>query len=252
MEAIITFLLFAALLVVFSVFGAYLPRSRKMDEERIHELIAVSAGLFLGLLLLILIPEGMEESEEAGISGHYAMMVLAAAFLLIMVVESYITHNSRSKEDLNHNVGTLGLYVGLGIHAICDGLILAALFMAGETVGLMAAIGLCIHKFADMFSLSSVTLMDGGDNSRVMKELIAFALITPIAGIVFLFLFGDMELEGTLGLPLMFASGTMLYVTTCDILPEAFHEGKELKSVGLVSLGVILMILFFVIFPHFH
>lgn len=252
MEALLTFLLFAVLLVAVSIIGAYLPRSRSMDEERIHALIAVSAGLFLGLLLLILIPEGMEESREAGFSDHYSMIVLAVAFLLIMALESYITHNSRSKEDLSHNVGTLGLYVGLGIHAICDGLVLAALFMAGETVGVMATIGLCIHKFADMFSLSSVTLMDGGDNSKVMKELIAFTLITPVAGIIFFLLMGGMELEGTLGLPLMFASGIMLYVTTCDILPEAFHEGKELKSVGLVSLGVILMILFFVFFPHFH
>jgi len=252
MEPMIMFILYSALLVVFSAIGAYLPRATKMSEESIHLLIALSAGLFLGLLLFILIPEGLEESEEGDISGHYAMMVLAAAFLIVMAIESYVAHNSKTEESISHNVGSLGLYVGLGIHAVCDGLVLAALFMAGEAVGLMATIGLCIHKFADMFSLSSVTLISDSDNKKAMRRLLAFILITPIASILFYILMGDMELEGTIGIPLMVASGTMLYVTVCDVLPEAFHEGKTLKSVGMVILGVVLMALFFVLFPHAH
>ena len=252
MEEVWLFALFSILLVAVALLGAYLPRSREMSEESIHHLIALSVGLFLGLLLFILLPEGLEESDEGGISAPFAMMVMALGFIVVMLVESYIGHDGAHSHELEHEVKSASLYVGLGIHAACDGIVLAALFMAGEAVGLAATIGLCIHKFADLFSLSSATLLTDSDNKRAMKHLSIFALITPVVGLICFGLFSSLDVEGLLGIPLMFAAGTMLYVTTCDILPECFHDGKDAKTVGMIILGIVLMAVFFVLFPEAH
>lgn len=248
MDSIWTFLLFSGLLIVFSLIGAYLPRAKEMSVESIHLMIALSAGLFLGLLFIILIPEGLEECDEGDIQSHYAMMVLALGFIIVMVIESYVGHNGVHTHDIGHAT----LFIGLGIHAACDGLALAALFMAGEAVGVLATVGLCIHKFADLFSLSSATLLSNKDNKKAMSRLIAFSLITPISGLICFLIFSDLEVEGLLGIPLMIAAGTMAYVISCDILPECFHEGKNFRTVSMIILGIAVMAAFFVLFPHVH
>jgi len=62
-----------------------------------------------------------------------------------------------------------------------------------------------------------------------------------------------MEVEGTLGLPLAFAGGTLMYVTMCDLIPEAFHrEEKDLKSLALLLIGVGIMVALALLFPHSH
>lgn len=258
MEPIMLFLMYSALLVAVSLIGAYLPMLGRKDDGRTHLMIAISAGIFLGLLLFMLLPEALEESEEGGIDTHYSMIVLALGFLAILILEKLMDHFHHDKcgcheEGHSHKLVSVSSYIGLAIHAACDGLALAAMFMAGEEVGLMATIGLCIHKFAELFSLSSTMLLSDYTRRSSLVRLGIFALITPITGMLFFILFSGMEVEGLLGLPLMFASGTLLYVTMCDMLPEAFHrEEKEMKSLALILLGVGLMLAIALLFPHVH
>ena len=61
------FLLYSLLLVAVSFIGAYLPTIGKKRDERIHLMISLSAGIFIGLLMFMLLPEGLEECEVGGI-----------------------------------------------------------------------------------------------------------------------------------------------------------------------------------------
>jgi zinc transporter ZupT len=258
MEPIIVFLLYSALLIAVSLIAAYLPMAGKLKDERAHLMIALSTGIFLGLLLFMLMPEGVEESEEGGIDTHYAMMVLALGFIVILVMEVLMKHKHIAtcgchSEEHAHELTSLSSYIGLAIHAACDGLALAAMFMAGEEVGLMATVGLCIHKFTELFSLSSTMLLTDLGNRKSMIRLGIFALITPVAGILCFLFFNDLEVEGLLGIPLMFAAGTLMCVTMCDMLPEAFHrEHDDMKSLAMVLAGIALMLVIALLFPHSH
>ncbi len=258
MEPGLLFTIYAIILLAVSIVGAYLPQIGKLKDDRAHLMIALSAGIFLGLLMFILLPEALEESEEGGIDTHYAMMMVALGFVLILIFNAIFKHQHHEhcgchEDEHSHELVSISTFIGLAIHAACDGLALAAVFMSGEEMGLMATIGLCIHKFVELFSLSSTMALTDIDKKKAMTRLGLFALITPIAGALFFLLFSDMEVEGTLGLPLAFAGGTLMYVTMCDLIPEAFHrEEKDFKSLALLLIGVGIMVALALLFPHSH
>ena len=258
MEPEIIFAIYSILLIGISLVGAYLPQMGKTQDGRAHLMIALSAGIFLGLLLFILLPEALEESEEGGIDTHYAMMAVALGFIVILILNVLIRHKHHDdcgchEDEHGHELISMSTFIGLAIHAACDGLALAAVFMAGEEMGLMATIGLCIHKFVELFSLSTTMSLTDFGKKTTMIRLGLFALITPIAGTLFFLLFNDMEVEGTLGLPLAFAGGTLLFVTMCDLIPESFHRDEtDIKSLAILLIGLGIMLALALLFPHAH
>ena len=143
---------------------------------------------------------------------------------------------------------------GLSVHAACDGLALASTFLVGDTVALMTTVGMCIHKFVVLFSLSALMLSDGIERRKALRYLFAFGLVTPVAGLAFFFVLdGVSGIEGMYGLPLMFSAGTFMYVALCDILPEAFHRDKhDIRALCAVVAGVALIALVTLAFPHVH
>lgn len=261
MDTVVLFLLYSLGILAISMVGAYLPRMRTLSDRQIHLLVAFSAGIFIGLLFMLLLPEALEECEHGGIDTHYAMYTILAGFLLIMAVETWLKHRHMSgcscecgSDTHSHKITSFSSFVGLSIHAACDGLALAATFLAGGEIALLTTVGMCIHKFVVLFSLSSMMLVTDIPKRRSMRYLLAFGLITPVSGLVFFgLLSGISDLDGMTGLPLAFAAGTFMYVALCDMLPEAFHRKKQdIKSFALLLLGILVILAVTLLFPHVH
>jgi len=224
-----------------------LPQIRKMDDRQTHFLIALSAGIFLGLLFVMLIPEAYEQSvHHEGRSFETVSYLLLAGFLLIAFVDVLIKHFHMAscpcechQDDHKHEITSLSAFVGLSVHAICDGLALSAAILGGEEIGLVALVGMCVHKFVVMFSLSSSLLLTDKDARGRWFYLVAFILISPVSAIVFYLFFSGFDVDDVVGLPLAFAAGTFMFVTFSNMLPEAFHrKDQELKSFIFVMIGV--------------
>lgn len=261
MDAVITFLLYSLGILAISMIGAYLPRIRTLSDRTIHLLVALSVGIFIGLLFLLLLPEALESCEEGGIDTHYAMYAILIGFMLILGIETWMKHRHMSScggecdnESHSHRLTSLTSFVGLSIHAACDGLALAATFLAGEEIALLTTVGMCIHKFVVLFSLSSMMLVTDIPKRRSMRYLLGFGLITPVAGLLFFALLsGISNVDGLEGIPLAFAAGTFMYVALCDMLPEAFHRKKQdVKSLALIVVGILIILAIALLFPHSH
>ena len=55
METALTLLIYTIALIAVSLLGAYMPYIRKLTDTQIHLLIAMSAGIFLGILFFLLL-----------------------------------------------------------------------------------------------------------------------------------------------------------------------------------------------------
>lgn len=238
-----------------SIAGAALPQVRKLTDSQTHYLIALSAGIFLGLLFVLLVPEAYEISVEH--EGHgfetvsYMLMIgfLAIAFVDILIKHFHLgqcpcgDHHCVHDDDRQHEVSSLSAFIGLSVHACCDGLALAAAFLGGEEIGFVALIGMCVHKFVVLFSLSSSLLLTDRTTKSRWIYLGAFTAITPISAVISYLSFNVLSLGSMTGLPMAFAAGTFMFVTFCNMLPEAFHrKDQELKSLFIVLLGVALAV----------
>lgn len=261
MDTIVTFLLYSLGILALSMVGAYLPRIRTLSDRQVHLLVALSSGIFVGLLFLLLLPEALEACEHGGIDTHYAVYALLAGFLLILAIETWMKQRHMSgcscecgSDTHSHKITSMSSFVGLSVHAACDGLALAATFLAGGEIAAITTVGMCVHKFVVLFSLSSMMLVSDIPKRKCMWYLLGFGLITPVAGLVFFgVLDGISNLEGLTGIPMAFAAGTFMYVALCDMLPEAFHRKKSnLQSFGLVLLGIAVILAITLLFPHAH
>ncbi len=250
MDSLAIFVIYAAILLAFSMAGAFLPRIGGMGERHAHTLVALSAGIFLGLLFLMLLPEALEESEHGGFGAHAALCAILAGFLLILVIDFFVKGDCA--EEHSHSMASFSSMAGLSVHAVCDGMALAATFLAGEDVGLMATAGMCIHKLVVLFSLSSSMLLAEESDSSVLRKLFGFSLITPVSGILFMLFFSGIDVGQYAGLPLCFAAGTFMFVSIAHMLPDALHESRDWKTIAAILAGIALMVAISLVFPHEH
>ncbi|MCQ2056307.1 MAG: ZIP family metal transporter [archaeon] len=251
-------------IIAISMVGAYVPYIRPLSDAQIHTFIALSAGIFIGVLFFLLFPEAIHESE-GNLSEIQVMTWILVGFLAVMTIEVMIEayhvktcpcgHNYDEKEydDHHHGIMSISAFVGLGIHACVDGLMLASALYVGGNLGLIALVGMCIHKFIDSFSLSSTFLLSNRDKRSALSYLFAFAMITPTSALISYVAFNGMSLEGITGVSLSLSTGTFMYVALCGMLPEAFHrEEQDIKSFIVLLVGIAVAAASFLLFGHSH
>jgi zinc transporter ZupT len=256
MEQTISFIICVAAILIVSFVGAYFPINTKATDKQMHMMIAFSAGVFLGILFLILLPEAVEESNTEGLGVMPVMYLVLAGFLMVFIVDFLFKHYRKSKCDCeecmdhhSHEITSLSAFIGLSIHACFDGLALATAFILGETVGMMVLVALCLHKAVEVFSLSS-TFMLAGRRKRSIRYIAVFCFITPIAAVISYFLLGGAESD-IAGLAFAFSAGVFMFVTMLHMIPEAFHrKDVDLKALVLLLVGLLIIICIVVLMAH--
>ncbi len=251
-------------IIAISMMGAYVPYMRSLSDAQIHTLIALSAGIFIGVLFFLLLPETIHESEGK-LSETQTLAWILFGFLAVMTVEVMMEahhvktcpcgHNYDEKEydDHHHGIMSISAFVGLGIHACVDGLMLASAFYIAGGLGLVALVGMCIHKFIDSFSLSSTFLLSNRDKKSALRYLFVFALITPTSAVISNIALNGMSFDGITGISLSLSTGTFMYVALCGMLPEAFHrEEQDIKSFVVLLTGIAIAAISFLLFGHSH
>ncbi len=244
MDILASFIICVAVILLVSFIGAYLPMAFKATDKQMHLMIAFSAGVFLGTLFLILLPEAIHESSHGGFGTMDVMYAVLAGFLIIFIIDFLFKHYKTSKCDCadckdhhSHEITSLSAFVGLSIHACFDGLALATAFLVGESIGFIMLLAICIHKVVEVFSLSSTFLLSG-NRRRSIIYLTVFCLITPVAALASYFILGDVDTNIT-GMAFAFSAGIFMFVTMLHMIPEAFHRKDiDVRSLLLLLIGL--------------
>ena len=248
MESDIKFLIFVAVILIVSFVGAYLPMTTRATDKQMHLIIAFSTGIFLGILFLILFPEAIEESLAFDFDVMMVMYVVLAGFLLMFIMDFLVKHYKKAECDCDdcldhhsHKVTSLSAFFGLSIHAALDGVALATAFTLDPSIGLVVLLALCIHKTAEVFSLSSTFLLAGG-RKRSLTYMAVFCCITPVAATISYLLLDGAE-SSIVGPAFAFSAGVFMFVTMLHMIPEAFHR-KDVKmtSLALMLIGLLIIV----------
>ena len=244
-DPILTLIVFAAVIFAVSILGAYLPLLLKAGPRLMHLMVAFSAGVFLGILFFMLMPEAFEEAPDSMDAVTWILIgFLVVLFINVILKQMHV--GSCPCEECNddehaHDLTSASAFAGLAIHAAIDGMILAIGISEGDEMGVMALIAIAIHKFVEVFSLSSTFMLTDYTKRKVLIYMLAFCLITPIAAFVCMPIV-EVVHEMEVFIPLAIATGTFMYVTIYHLLPEAFHKQKDtLASSFLVLAGITLI-----------
>lgn len=257
--------IYSAAIVASSLFGGWLPSLMQLTHVRMQTLISGVAGLMLGIAVFHLLPHAIQKTNSPAQLAQWVMAGLLAMFFLIRIFhfhhhgptehlvcehEHDIGHDHAGHEDTVHGVTVhklnwVGVALGLGLHTLIDGFVLAASVRSesGTDVrwslyGFATFLAIVLHKPLDAVSITS--LMAGGGWSNRARNIVngSFAMMCPLGVLIFLLglerLPADQDV--VVGCALAFAAGVFLCISLGDLLPEV-----ELHSHHRVRLSLALL-----------
>ena len=277
-DPLVLLAVYCVLIVVVSLGGGWLPSVWKLSHLGTQLLMSLVGGMMIGVSLLHLLPHAVAHLPNlAWMSWSLLVGVLSMLFLLRFGHVHFhgeehapavadipmqghdhdhdsghdCDHGTSSPDTHTHRMSWLGLFAGLAVHTLFDGVALGASVMAESDhaddstlalFGLGTFLAVALHKPLDALAITSV-MKAGGWSSR-SRTLIngCFALACPAGAL--LFCFGTSTLESSeliTGCALGFSAGAFLCIALTDLLPEALtHSHDKFKLSSCLLLGAAL------------
>lgn len=209
--------------------GAFLDVKTKKFLSFVLEF---AAGLMTAVICFDLIPEGLKIVNISmcviGIFiGIFAMIICDKIVKATIKEKSNISSNNLFKTGII-------IAIGLAVHNFPEGLAIGAGFKASNTLGFRLAIAIALHDVPEGLSIALPLKTSG---SSRMKAIIITTLsgLTTGIGAFFGAIIGNVS-EILIGLSLAFAAGAMLYIVSCELIPES----KSMYKGRFASFGNIL------------
>ena len=234
------------LVSVISLVGiAFIALREKWFRKILLILIGFASGSLLGGAFFHLIPEAIEKAESITPMSSTSMMnifwALSLGLLIFFILEKFLWRHCHEREKCPvHPFAYLNL-IGDGIHNFIDGIIIAASFMSGQSLGFVVTLAVAAHEIPQEIGDFSILIYGGFSKTKAIIYNFLTAL-TAMAGGIFTF-FGTSILPQTFYL-LAFAAGGFIYIATTDLMPELHRERRAFNSFLqflTLAVGLVLM-----------
>jgi len=200
--------------------------SQALLGRLVKHLVSLSAGVLLGAALLHALPEAFE-SQASALSLFLTLLGGLLFFFLLEKVELY-RHSHHHEGDGHHHhhhfdveqAGRGGYSVLLGdsIHNFCDGVLIAAAFLADPKLGLLTALAVGLHEIPQEVGDYLVLLNAGLSRRRALTYNALSGLAGVLGGLLGYLLFEPFE--ALLPYLMVVASSSFIYVAVADLIPQ--------------------------------
>jgi ZIP family zinc transporter/zinc and cadmium transporter len=193
----------------------------------------------LTLAFTHLIPESLNINSKIMI---YVLLGFLAMFFLQFVVLFHPYHDDDSK-----HIGITSI-IGLSLHSITDGLIIAVGFEANTSIGILTTIAILLHKLPDGITISGILLHNGASKRKIFNFSFLTACFTPIGTLLGMFLFKNIS-TAVLSALLSATAGSFIFLSASDLIPET-HKCKDRFAPFMLFAGVIVILIVEQIINH--
>jgi zinc and cadmium transporter len=192
----------------------------------VKHLVSLSTGVLLGTALLHVLPEAF----ETGASPHALFMTLLGGLMFFFLLEKaeLYRHNHHHEGDGHHHHhhfdseqagrGGLSVLVGDSIHNFCDGIIIAAAFLADPHLGLVTSLAIIAHEIPQEVGDYIVLLNAGFSRGKALLFNAISGLSAVAGGVIGYFIVGPWE--ALFPFLLVAASSSFVYVSVADLIPQ--------------------------------
>jgi zinc and cadmium transporter len=280
---------YCLLVALASLAGGTLPALLRLTHTRMQLIMSFVGGLVLAVALLHMLPHAAVETGSVDRAVWAALAGLLTMFFLIRTFHVHQhgpvdapaashcdhdhPHDACDHHDYpvdgdhcpthRHRYSWIGLFVGLTLHTLMDGIAIAASVTAearhpeaAGMLGLGTFLAVLLHKPLDAMSITSVMAASGWSKKSLQMANVGFATASVAGAIAFcLGVQQFVEHQHTVvGLALGFSAGVFLCIALADILPEVqFHAHDRMKLSTALILGVLFAsALGFFESPHQH
>ena len=272
--------LYAVIILVASLGGGWLPIVARLSHTHTQVLMSFVAGLMLGVGVFHMLPHANMETRSLDQTVWWLMIGLLTMFFLQRFFHFH-QHGPAEYADAAHGpspekqfqptdqhihgpgcahapdhphraeLSWLGVFIGLTIHTLLDGIALAASVQVEAAAnpksaglfGVAAFLAIVLHKPLDAMAISSLMMAGGWSNRARQLVNSLFALMVPLGAALF---YLGVDRSGinqhlVIGCALAFSAGTFLCISLSDLLPELqFHSHDRGKLSAALVAGIVL------------
>ncbi|MES2958420.1 MAG: ZIP family metal transporter [Pseudomonadota bacterium] len=215
----------------------------------VKSLVSLSAGLLLGTALLLVLPEAFE--SNAGAQPLFITLLLGLLFFFLLEKAELYRHGHHHEGDDPHHHhqhgfdaeqagrGGWSVLVGDSIHNFCDGVIIAAAFLADTHLGMVTALAVIAHEIPQEVGDYVVLLNAGFSRAKALLFNALSGLAAVAGGVLGYFVVGPWE--ALFPYLLVVAASSFIYVAVADLLPQLQRRlplRETLAQIGWIACGL--------------
>lgn len=220
----------------------------------VKSLVSLSAGVLLGTALLHVLPEAFESKTEP----HELFLTLLGGLLFFFLLEKaelYRHGHHHEGDDPHHHhhhgfdaeqagKGGWAVLVGDSVHNFCDGIIIAAAFLADVQLGIVTAVAIVAHEIPQEVGDYIVLLNAGLSRQRALAYNALSGLAAVVGGVLGYFVVGPWE--SLFPFLLVVAASSFVYVAVADLIPQLQRRlplRETLAQLAWIAAGLGLVVL---------
>lgn len=201
-------------------------------ENRTAALLAVAAGIVLGVAFFDLLPEALEYG--AGVWSSRAILTCAAAGLMGYLVLTRLLASAERRVGWQAHLGP----ASLSLHSFLDGLGMGMAFQISPEIGWVVALAVLTHDLAD--GVNTVSLAMEATRRETARRWLGVNGAAPLVGVVVGL---SINLPGMLLAPVMGVfAGVFLYIGAVELVPRSLARDGRMRTTWQVLAGVALML----------
>ncbi len=184
-------------------------------------MVSFSAGALLGDVFLHIFPE----ISQAGWSNATSLYLLGGIVVFFILERFILWHHSHSEhEESVHSYTYLSL-ISDGLHNLTDGMIIAAAFLAGNSVGLATTLAVIFHEIPQEVGNYAVLVHGGFSAGKALFYNFLSALTSVAGALIVLVAFRSLNAAPT---PLLAVSAaSFIYIAMSDLIPQLQKEPNK-------------------------
>lgn len=196
----------------------------------VRHLVSLSAGVLLATALLHVLPEAFESGAEP--HALFATLLGGLLFFFLLEKVELYRHTHHHEGDGHHHHhhfdveqagrGGWSVLVGDAIHNFCDGIIIAAAFLADTRLGMVTALAIVAHEIPQEVGDYIVLLNAGFSRAKALAFNALSGLAGVVGGVLGYFVVGPWE--ALFPYLLVVASSSFVYVAVADLIPQLQHR----------------------------
>lgn len=227
----------------------------RMQSTWIPRFVSFAVGALLGAVFLELLPHALESGQPPQVMLT-VLIGLLAFFLLEKLVLWRHAHghdaHSDERDETEHDhalhrapaVGDGGrsglmILIGNGVHNFCDGIVIAAAFIADDALGVATTLAIVAHAVPQQVGDFAVLLHSGFARTKAFGYNIAAGAATLVGALAAYIALANMQ--QVLPIVLAFAAASLLYVAVADLIPSLHRRSEPLETVKQmlwIALGI--------------
>jgi ZIP family zinc transporter len=220
----------AALSSLLTFLGAPLAERFDVPHRVVSAALQFAAGIIAALVALSLMPPAVRYGSPVWVA--LAFFVGGALFVFF---EYYSAQRQAAKPATDTNVTSLGLYVGILVDLLIDGMVIGIGATLTLATGLLLALGMAVSTMPLAFVTIATAKRQGisKENRRLLSIL--FVVCILVGAMVGYGLLRNQSLAVRLALVAL-ASGFLITTVAQSMIPEANREGEP-SFAGIFFVG---------------